>query len=84
MKCPNCGKEIEQTEGKRTKQFCNSTCRSNVWQKQKRKAKENTPKTIPDKKVIIPENKTNEPKEGSGAFYLKYGVGTWEEVKNKK
>lgn len=37
MKCPNCEKELEQIEGKRAKQFCNSTCRSNHWQKEKRK-----------------------------------------------
>jgi len=83
MKCPNCEKEIEQTKGKRKKKFCNSTCRSNVWQKKKRKLEEKKPEntTTP---VNIPENKTNEPKEGSGAFFLKYGVSTWEEVKAKK
>lgn len=36
MKCPNCKKDLEQTQGKREKQFCNSTCRSNYWQKLKR------------------------------------------------
>lgn len=39
MKCLNCDTELEQTEGKREKQFCNSTCRSNYWQKAKRKKK---------------------------------------------
>jgi len=29
-------------------------------------------------------NTAHEPKEGSGAFWLKYGVGTWAEVKDKK
>ena len=37
MKCPNCENEIIQTKGKRKKLFCNSTCRSNVWAKSKRK-----------------------------------------------
>jgi len=41
MKCLNCDTELEQTEGKREKQFCNSTCRSNYWQKAKRKKKLN-------------------------------------------
>jgi len=41
MKCPNCDKELKQTEGKREKKFCNSTCRSNVWAKLKRQKKEN-------------------------------------------
>jgi hypothetical protein len=34
--CPNCGKELQQTPGKRAKEYCNSTCRSNYWQKQNR------------------------------------------------
>ncbi len=39
MECLNCSKELVQIEGKRAKQFCNSTCRSNYWQKEKRKEK---------------------------------------------
>lgn len=39
MGCLECGKELTQTPGKRAKQFCNVTCRSNYWQKQKRKDK---------------------------------------------
>lgn len=38
MKCPNCQKAVKQTPGKREKVFCNSTCRSNYWAKEKRKA----------------------------------------------
>jgi UTP-glucose-1-phosphate uridylyltransferase len=34
MKCLNCSKNLEQTVGKRERRFCNSTCRSNYWQKQ--------------------------------------------------
>lgn len=37
MNCTECNKEIPQTVGKRAKIFCNSTCRSNHWQKEKRK-----------------------------------------------
>jgi len=36
------------------------------------------------KKTNFTINTTNEPKEGSAAFFLKYGVETWEEVKSKK
>jgi hypothetical protein len=36
--CLNCASILEQIPHKRKKQFCNSTCRSNYWQKQKRKA----------------------------------------------
>lgn len=38
MPCLNCNKEIIQIPKKREKMFCNSTCRSNFWQKEKRKA----------------------------------------------
>lgn len=41
MECLECNKNLEQTLGKRAKQFCNSTCRSNFWQKAKRKIAEN-------------------------------------------
>jgi endogenous inhibitor of DNA gyrase (YacG/DUF329 family) len=37
MNCPNCQKEVIQVVGKRSKVFCNSTCRSNFWQKGERK-----------------------------------------------
>jgi hypothetical protein len=37
MKCLECNKEVKQTPGKREKQFCGSSCRSNFWQKAKRK-----------------------------------------------
>lgn len=37
--CLNCGEHISQTLGKREKQFCDSTCRSNYWQKKKRTQK---------------------------------------------
>jgi endogenous inhibitor of DNA gyrase (YacG/DUF329 family) len=39
INCPNCGKEVEQTDGKREKRFCDVTCRSNFWQKEQRKSK---------------------------------------------
>lgn len=68
MKCLECKKDLEQTPGKRVKQFCNSTCRSNFWQKEKRKstATQNKAKSAPkthagDKKyhkhIELPENK---------------------------
>lgn len=37
MGCLECGTELTQTPGKRAKTFCNVTCRSNYWQKNKRK-----------------------------------------------
>ena len=46
MGCLNCKKELEQLVGKRQKQFCNSTCRSNYWQKAKRKKSKEPPKVI--------------------------------------
>lgn len=38
MNCLNCNKPLEQTPGKKAKQFCNVSCRSSYWQKQKRLA----------------------------------------------
>ncbi len=38
-KCLDCGENLVQLEGKRQKQFCGSSCRSNYWQKKKRRAK---------------------------------------------
>jgi len=35
--CIECGTEIYSLQGKREKKFCDSTCRSNFWKKQKRK-----------------------------------------------
>lgn len=66
--CLNCTKQIPQTPGKRRKDFCNSTCRSNYWQKQKRKEKKIVPTiaindlTQPNlnvKHVTLPPPKTN-------------------------
>ena len=31
--CLNCGKELQQTPGKRIKKFCDNTCRSSYWNK---------------------------------------------------
>ncbi len=56
MKCPNCQKELIQVEGKREKLFCNSTCRSNVWAKNKRKA------TVPEPKKEEPNTPPKIPK----------------------
>lgn len=35
--CKECGQPIDQTPGKRAKEFCNAPCRSNYWQKEHRK-----------------------------------------------
>lgn len=48
MNCLNCDTPLEQIKGKREKQFCNSTCRSNYWQKAKRKQEKDAP---PDKRI---------------------------------
>ena len=37
MECLECQKELIQTEGRRQKTFCNSTCRSRYWQKKQPK-----------------------------------------------
>ncbi len=37
--CVFCGEKIEQTNGKRKKEFCNNTCRSNAWYGKNKKGK---------------------------------------------
>lgn len=37
IQCKECGEVLAQTPGKRGREFCDSTCRSNYWQKAKRK-----------------------------------------------
>ena len=37
MGCKHCKKDLEHLPGKRKKEFCNDTCRSNFWQKERRK-----------------------------------------------
>lgn len=66
MKCPNCEKVLQQTEGKRQKRFCNSTCRSNFWQKQQT-LKKASPTDISKKsasviseKKLLPKNAQDE------------------------
>lgn len=36
LPCLNCGKNLEQNDTKKAKKYCNSTCRSNHWQKEQR------------------------------------------------
>lgn len=56
MNCLECEKGLSQIEGKREKQFCNSTCRSNYWQKSKRRiANNNKPE---NKKRILKKRNT--------------------------
>jgi len=56
MECLNCGEVLHQTPGKRERKYCNSTCRSNHFQKEKRKeAKMVIPAGIPDVKDMTPQ-----------------------------
>lgn len=61
-KCLNCKKPLKQLPGKRKKKYCNSTCRSNHWQKLNPKKKKDVdtgqPAELPKKvtkvdKVIV-------------------------------
>lgn len=48
--CLNCGAHLELTPGKRDKDFCDTTCRSNYWQKSNRLRKSGlTDKEIAEK-----------------------------------
>lgn len=54
MNCLECKEPIEQKPGKRAPKFCSTTCRSNNWQKKKRKEGESkkNPKPITFQKPI--------------------------------
>lgn len=56
--CKHCGVELVNTPGKRKKEFCGNTCRSNYWQKQKRVEKAKSVETKPES---IPEQTVEEP-----------------------
>ena len=59
MKCLQCKKEIDQPSGKRAKQFCNNSCRSNYWYARNKKGK-SKPKVNPkaqNKPIQEPETK---------------------------
>lgn len=53
MGCKHCKKDLEHLPGKRKKEFCNDTCRSNFWQKERRK-KNNAVKLAKEKKEPEP------------------------------
>lgn len=71
MDCLNCGMDVKQTPGKKTKLFCNVSCRSNYWQMKKRKEGEPKKRGRP-KKIVLTENGPLEvpelPSERQGNF----------------
>jgi hypothetical protein len=46
MNCLNCQKELPQIQGKKARQYCNETCRSSYWHRQKRKQKKEAEKEL--------------------------------------
>ena len=64
VKCKNCGKPVLQMNGKRAKEFCNVTCRSGYWQKQKRKSSERKPNS-PQKIKKFPQSDGQIKQEGA-------------------
>lgn len=95
MKCLNCNKEIKASRN--TKKFCDTKCRVAFNRKKvdntelkkgsvSIKIKEVValaPKVVEAIKPVV-VGKPYEPKEGSAAFYLKYGVETKAEIKKEK
>lgn len=53
--CLQCGNTIEQPVGKKTKNFCNNTCRSNYWYDKNKK--KGVVATAPSKSKILPAKK---------------------------
>ena len=62
MGCKHCKKDLVHLPGKRKKEFCNDTCRSNFWQKERRR-KNNLAKPV--EKQIPEPPKESTPKEES-------------------
>lgn len=65
MGCKHCKKDLEHLPGKRKKEFCNYTCRSNFWQKERRK-KNNAVKLEKEKKEpepVVPHEKEESKEE---------------------
>lgn len=58
IQCKECGKVLEQIKGKRKREFCGSTCRSNFWQKLKRKIAANNE---PEVKARILKTRATKP-----------------------
>jgi hypothetical protein len=61
-RCRHCQNELTHIEGRRKKEFCNTTCRSNFWQKERRKGIKITDlnkQTQKVKDVTTPATKTN-------------------------
>jgi len=80
MGCLNCGAELVNLPKKRQKIFCNNTCRSNYWQKNKRLEEEglSVDEIIKRMKLTIRKNKkqisatpkVNEQKKEEGKHQL--------------
>lgn len=74
--CLNCNKIVPQISGKREKKFCNNTCRSSHWQKERTKernalkaaetgnipAKKQVPETLKPVEVLAPSANGQVPK----------------------
>lgn len=67
--CKHCKKELSHTEGRRKKEFCNPTCRSNFWYEQNVK---NKPKKVVIKKEEPETEKSNVPNPSDKGAYLKW------------
>jgi len=54
MNCLECGKEVPQTKGRRERLFCNNTCKSKYWRKNKK-----SDGTVPQRGPGRPPKKNN-------------------------
>lgn len=74
MNCKFCKKEIKQPEGKRTKEYCNTTCRSNFWYAENIKGKIKKSKPAPKVKEI----KNEAPADPKPTFKSNFEKIMWE------
>ena len=94
--CKHCKKELKQAEGKRSKEFCDSGCRSNFWYGKNKKGKSDKKRGRKPKayKPFSPENRgaqipavakqvpKNEAKPASFSEWKEYAkTRTWEEMR---
>lgn len=56
--CKECGAELTNIPGKRVKEFCGNTCRSNFWQKLQRRKNKVDVKYLKPAKIELTTKKT--------------------------
>lgn len=75
-----CGIEFIPTKPKQ--KYCSTKCRTYAHRESLKKEEEKIEEPKKEKPKGTPTPPKNDPKEGSLAFFSKYGVSTYKEIKN--